>query len=76
MENLFISLPIELANNALLSSITSKRESSYTTLVCYSTRRDIIGFSSIYCSLNTETICKSEEEFRTKVSQAKLMRIL
>ena len=75
MENLFISLPIELASNELLSSITSKRESSYT-LVCYSTRRDIIGFSSIYSPLDTETICKSEEEFRTKVSQAKLMRIL
>lgn len=75
MENLFISLPIELASNELLNSINSKRESSYT-LVCYSTRMDIIGFSSIYFQLDTETICKSEEEFRTKVSQAKLMRIL
>ena len=75
MANLFISLPIELASNELLNSITSKRESSYT-LICYSTRRDIIGFSRIYSSLDTETICKSEEEFHTKVSQAKLMRIL
>ena len=75
MENLFISLPIELASNELLNSITSKRESS-CTLVSYSTRVDIIGFSSIFAPLDTETICKSEEEFHTKVSQAKLMRIL
>ena len=75
MENLFISLPIELASNELVNSITSKRASSYT-LVCYSTRMDIIGFSSIYSPLDTENICKSEEEFRTKVSQAKLERIL
>lgn len=75
MENLFISLPIELASNELLNSITSERESSYT-LVCYSARMDIIGFSSIYYPLDIETICKSEEEFRTKVNQAKLMRIL
>ena len=75
MENLFISLPIELASDELVNSITSERASSYT-LVCYSTRRDMIGFSNIYSSLGTETICKSEEEFRTKVSQAKLMRLL
>ena len=75
MANLFISLPIELASDELLNSMTSNR-ASYHTLICYSIRRDIIGFSSIYSPLDTETICKSEEEFHTKVSQAKLMRIL
>ena len=75
MANLFISLPIELASDELVNSVTSNRTSKHT-LVCYSIRRDIIEFSSIYSSLDTETICKSEEEFHTKVSQAKLMRIL
>ena len=75
MKRMFISLPIELASNELLSSITDKRAPSHN-LVCYSIRKDTMGFSGIYSSLDTEIVCKSEEEFRTKVSQAKLMRIL
>ena len=75
MENLFISLPIELASDELLNSITDERASIYT-LVCYSTRMDIIGFSSIYSSLYTETICKSEEEFLDRIRQHRLSRIL
>ena len=70
-----ISLPIELASNELLSSITSKRASSHT-LVCYSIRKDAIGFSGIYSSLSTEIICKSEEEFLDRIRQQRLLRIL
>ena len=75
MANLFISLPIELASNELLNSITSRRLTTHR-LVCYSTREDVIGFSGIYSSLGTEIMCRSEEEFLDRVRQQRLLRIL
>ena len=75
MECMFISLPIELTSNELLSSITGKRTSSHS-LVCYSIRKDTMGFSGIYSSLDTEIICESEEEFQNLIAERKLMRIL
>ena len=75
MENLFISLPIELASDDLISKQYGKRTEE-TVLISYLVEVNVIGFSSIISHEDRETICKSEEEFRTKVSQAKLMRLL
>ena len=71
----YISLPINLASNELISNLHNPR-SDQTLLVSYLIESDIMGFSSILSTKGTEYLCESEEEFHTKVSQAKLMRIL
>ena len=75
MGNLFISLPIELASNELISSLRNPR-SDQTLLVSYLIECDIMGFSSILSTKGTEYLCESEEEFHTKVAHEKLMRML
>ena len=75
MENLFISLPIELASDDLISKQGNKRTEK-TILISYLVEVNVIGFSSIISHEDIEYMCESEEEFRTKVGQAKLMRIL
>ena len=75
MENLFISLPIELASDDLISKQSDKRTEE-TILISYSVEVNVIGFSSIISPEDREYICESEEEFKQKVAEYKLMRIL
>ena len=75
MAHKFISLPIELASVKLIASIDPELRHNYT-LICYSIALDTIGFTRIRSPEDKEYICKSEEEFHTKVGHAKLMRLL
>ena len=75
MENLFISLPIELASDDLISKQYGKRTEE-TILISYLVEVNVIGFSSIISPEDREYICESEEEFKQKVLEYKLMRIL
>ena len=75
MPHRFISLPIELASDDLISKQYGKRIEE-TVLICYSKEVDVMGFSSIICRDDREYMCESEEEFRQKVSECKLMRLL
>ena len=75
MENLFISLPIELASDDLISKQYDKRTEE-TVLIFYSVDVNVIGFSSIISPEDREYICESEEEFKQKVAEYKLMRLL
>ena len=71
----YISLPITLASNKLLVSIKRQKKSNYC-LICYSVIDDEIYFSGVYSEKTVEYVCKSEEEFHTKVAHEKLMRLL
>ena len=71
----YISLPIELASDELMSNLPNQR-SDETLLVSYIIDVDILGFSSIISEKGTEYLCESEEEFHTKVAHEKLMRLL
>ena len=71
----YISLPIDLASDELMSNLHNPR-SDETLLVSYIIDANILGFSSILSEKEKEYMCKSEEEFHQKVSHAKLMRIL
>lgn len=71
----FISLPIELASEDLISKQYGKRTEE-TILICYLTESNIMGFSSIPSENSKEYLCESEEEFHTKVGHEKLMRLL
>lgn len=73
MEYKYISLPIELASDELISNLHNSR-SDETLLVSYLIEMGIMGFSSILSE--KEYMCESEEEFHQKVSHAKLMRML
>lgn len=75
MNYLYISLPIELASDDLISKQFGERTEE-TILICYLIELNIMGFSSINSHETKEYMCKSEEEFHTKVEHAKLMRIL
>ena len=75
MAHSYISLPIELGSDELISSISRIRTTSHR-LITYVVRDDTVGFSTFACSEGMELICQSEEEFHTKISHEKLMRIL
>ena len=71
----FISLPIELASDELMSNLHNPR-SDETLLVSYIIDANILGFSSILSEKEKEYMCESEKEFHEKVSHEKLMRLL
>ena len=75
MEYRYISLPIDLASDELISNLRNPK-GDQTLLVTYLIESDIMGFSSILSTKGTEYLCESEEEFHQKVSHAKLMRLL
>lgn len=75
MAHKFISLPIELASDDLISKQYGKRTEE-TILIFYSVKADVMGFSSIISHDDREYMCESEEEFHTKVGHAKLLRML
>ena len=71
----YISLPIHLASNKLLTGIKYRKKSNYC-LVSYSIIDDEIYFSGVYSEKTVEYVCQSEEEFLTKIEHEKLMRML
>ena len=71
----YISLPIHLASNKLLTSIKYRKKSNYC-LVSYSIIDDEIYFSGVYSEKTVEYVCQSEEEFLSKVNQHRLLRML
>ena len=71
----YISLPIQLASAALLDSMDTELQNN-SILVCYAIYRGILGFSAIESSEDIELMCKSEEEFLSKVNQHRLLRML
>ena len=71
----YISLPIHLASNKLLTGIKYRKKSNYC-LVSYSIIDDEIYFSGVYSEKTVEYVCKSEEEFLSKINQHRLMRML
>lgn len=75
MAHKFISLPIELASDDLISKQYGKRTEE-TILIFYSVKANIIGFSSIISHDDREYMCESEEEFKQKVAEYKLMKLL
>lgn len=75
MAHKFISLPIELASDDLISKQYGKRTEE-TILIFYSVEANITGFSSIISHDDREYMCESEEEFKQKVAEHRLMKLL
>ena len=75
MAHKYISLPIELASDDLISKQYGKRGEE-TVLICYITESNIMGFSSITSHDDREYMCESEEEFHKLVGEYKLLRLL
>lgn len=71
----FISLPIELASDDLISKQYGEKTEE-TILICYLIESNIMGFSSITSHGVIEYMCESEEEFKQKVAEHKLMKLL
>ena len=71
----YISLPIELASNGVISKMHGTVKPS-TLLIVYVIDLDISGFSSILSKDGIEYICKSEEEFFDTVAKYKLMHLI
>lgn len=71
----YISLPIELASDELMSRLHNSR-SNETLLVSYIIDIDVLGFSSIISEKGTEYLCESEEEFHKLVGEYRLLRML
>lgn len=75
MEHKYISLPIELASDDLISKQYGKRAEE-TVLIVYITETNIMGFSSITSHDDREYMCESEEEFHKLVGEYRLLSIL
>ena len=75
MAYIYISLPITLASVKLIASI-ERELAHHHTLICYSIVRDTMGFTAIYSPEDEEFMCQSEEEFRQKVAEHKLVKLL
>ena len=72
---MYISLPIELASDDLMSKQYGKRTEE-TILIFYLTELDIMSFSSIISHDDREYMCESEEEFHKLVGEYRLWRML
>ena len=72
---MYISLPIELASDDLISKQYGKRTEE-TILISYQTESNIMGFSSIISHDDREYMCESEEEFHKLVGEYRLLRML
>ncbi len=75
MAHKFISLPIELASDDLISKQYGKRTEE-TILIFYSVKANIMGFSSIISHDDREYMCESEEEFHKLVGEYRLLGML
>ena len=75
MPHKFISLTIELASDDLINQQYGKRTEE-TVLISYLVESNIMGFSSISPHVDREYICKSEEEFKQKVAENRLVKLL
>lgn len=71
----FISLPIELASEESTKGVFGKRTEE-TIIIFYLVSGDIVGFSKNLSEEDEEYMCKSEEEFKQKVAEHKLMKLL
>ena len=71
----FISLPIQLASDDLISKQYGEKTEE-TLLICYLVEVNAMGFSSIISHDDREYMCESEEEFEQKIAEYRLMKLL